>query len=275
MAINMITSQASQQHVHTLRAALGIASSAATQTASSLEEVVAPARGRNETREIKCEWFLDPKQLTSAQRADLEAGTAAVESYWKAVQADAFWCADDQWPMFRCILSALAVRDTLHTIGRSDAMVAPVGVKMVRMRDGRELNVQTIGDPGAPALPTHWNAHMVVQLGDMIFDPSHGQMQRFWNAAPDTAALCRAGKSAEKVSLYEMGKANIVADHCYAHAGFEYRLTYFKLTRSVVRRTSDWGDCPDARPRRRQSLVRSAADLFCTLHPDALDRVAA
>jgi hypothetical protein len=48
------------------------------------------------TREIKCAQFLDVEQLSTAQRADLAVGTAAVEAVWKAVQADPLWSRDDE-----------------------------------------------------------------------------------------------------------------------------------------------------------------------------------
>ncbi|TBE45423.1 hypothetical protein ELH02_14105 [Rhizobium ruizarguesonis] len=228
---------------------------------------LAPERGDPLTRHIECVPCVDIDALSSSQRADLQLGQKVVEAYWKAVQAYSLWCTLEQWPMFRCVRTALAVRDIFHAVGRKDALVAPVGVKLVRMKAGIELDGLLLGDPKAPVLLNKWNAHMVVRLGSIIFDPSHGQMQRSWNAAPDTLAIASKDKCTQKVSLYEMGKANIVTSYRYTHGGFDFDLAYFKLTRSVVERTRDWHDSPDASLKRRQPVVQAAVRLLQETYP--------
>lgn len=226
------------------------------------EAFQAPQRGARYTRPIECVSYADIDTLSPSQRADLLLGQKVVEAYWKAVQADALLCTPDQWPMFRCIRTALTVRDIFHALGRKNAVVDAVGLKLVRMKAGVELNCLLLGDPGAPVLQNKWNAHMVVRLGNFIFDPSHGQIQRFWNAAPDTLAIPVNDKCTKKVSLYEMGKANIVTSHTYAYSGFDFDLTYFKLTRSVADRTRNWQNSPDASLRRRQPVGQAAVEIL-------------
>lgn len=230
--------------------------------ASDTPIFLAPERGDPLTRHIECVACVDHDALSPSQRTDVQLGQKVVEAYWKAVQAYQLWCTPEQWPMFRCVRSALAVRDIFHAVGRKDALVTPVGVKLVRMSAGHELDGLLLGDPKAPVLHNKWNAHMVVRLGSVIFDPSHGQMQRSWNAAPDTLAIACTGKRTQKVSLYEMGKANIVTDYSYSHGGSDFHLTYFKLTRSVAERTRDWNDSPDARLQRRQPVVQAAVEIL-------------
>ena len=178
-------------------------------------------------REIKCAHFLDIEQLSSTQRADLATGAAVVEAVWKAVQADPFWCRPGEWPMGRCILMALVTRDTLQAVGRTDAVVAPMGQRLVGMCGDETPRNITIGCPGGPVGPKAWNAHMVVRLGDIVLDPTCGQTQRYWNAAPDAAALLFERKRGHKVGLDVWGKANVLAQHCYSHAEFEYCVSYF------------------------------------------------
>lgn len=214
------------------------------------------------TRHIQCVPYGDIETLSTVQHADLRFGQKVVEAYWKAVQADPLWCTAEQWPMFRCIRTALAVRDVFHAVGRKDAFIAPVGLKLVRLVAGVEVNCLTIGDPGTAVIRNKWNAHMIVRLGDFIFDPSHGQIQRTWNAAPDALAIPVKSNGIKKVSLYEMGKANAVTHCSFSRGQFDFELTYFKLTRSVVGRTRDWSDSPDASPRRRQSVVQAAVEIF-------------
>ncbi|ANM09247.1 MULTISPECIES: hypothetical protein [unclassified Rhizobium] len=223
---------------------------------------LAPERGDPLTRYIECVPCVDYETLTPSQRDGVQLGKNVVEAYWKAIQSYPLLCAPHQWPMVRCILSALTVRDIFHAIGRADASVAPVGVKMVRMHAGHDLNVMVLGDPGAPVKHNMWNAHMVVQVGNIIFDPTHGQLQRPWNAAPDALAVACARERAPKVSLQEMGKANVVADYRYSRDGYDFAVTYFKLTRSVVERTRDWYDRPDARHERRQPIVKAALEIL-------------
>lgn len=228
---------------------------------------VAPERGNDQTREIKCAPFLDVEQLSPTQRADLAIGTAATEAVWKAVQADPFWVRNGEWPMRRCIFTALTVRDTLHAVGRTDAIVTPVGMKLVQTLGTKKVNVITIGCPGSPIRHNCWPAHMVVRLGDIVLDPTCGQTQRFWNAAPDAAALMFEPKSGRKVELEDWGKANVRAQHCYGHAEFDYCVTYFELTRSIARRIGYWVNTGDANPWRRKSLVQSSARLLQPADP--------
>lgn len=223
---------------------------------------VAPARGKDETREIQCAQFLQVDKLSQTQRADLATGTAAVEAVWKAVQADPFWTSKREWPMSRCILVALTVRDVLHGTGRTDAKVAPIGMIMRQTLDATKLNAIGIGCPGTPVSPSLWPAHMIVQLGDIILDPTCGQTQRFWNAAPDAAALLLERKSGRKVELNGWGNANVKAEHFYTHADFDYRVTYFELTRSISRNSGYWVKTRDAQPEQRKKLVCSAERLL-------------
>lgn len=207
------------------------------------------------TQSITCRPLVDTESLDDRQRADLVIGTAAVEAAWKAVQADPLWANHSL--MRSCILLALIVRDILHGIGRSDAVVMPVGAQLLRYSNRELLNALTIGSPDAPVLPNAWNAHMVVKIGDILFDPTCGQTQRHWNAAPDTAALLfRPGCG--KVSLFEHGEADAIAQFLYNRSGYDYVMTYFHLTPASAKRAVGWEAYKDALPKRRAPLVQSA-----------------
>lgn len=216
---------------------------------------------------IECSPLLDLHTLTAEQHADLRSGKAAVEAFWRAVQADPFWASEGQWPMGRCILGALTVQDILRATGHNVSVI-PVGLQLVRAYRDKKLNMLTVGEPNAPPIRNGWNAHMVVKIGDILLDPTSGQIQRSWNAAPDAAALLFAKSRVAKTSLEELGNANTLAEYQSTLDDFDFRMTYFKLTRSVVRRTRNWGTTADANPERRAKLVEAAVRrLLIENHP--------
>lgn len=235
-----------------------VSDAAAVNSPTSNQSLKSPADDQF-ARSITCLPLLDTESLDDRQRADLVIGTAAVEAAWKAVQADPLWANHSL--MGNCILLALIVRDILHGIGRSDAVVMPVGAQLLRYSNREPLNALTIGSPDAPVLPNAWNAHMVVKIGDILLDPTCGQTQRHWNAAPDTAALLlRPGCS--KVSLFEHGEAGAIAQFRYDRAGYDYVMSYFYLTPPSAKRAEGWHACKDASPKRRAPLVNSALQIL-------------
>lgn len=240
------------------RCADRVSDAAAVNSLTSDQSLKSPADDQV-ARSITCLPLLDTVSLDDRQRADLVIGTAAVEAAWKAVQADARWANHSL--MRNCILLALIVRDILHGMGRSDAVVMPVGAQLLRYSNREPLNVLTIGSPDAPVLPNAWNAHMVVKIGDILFDPTCGQTQRHWNAAPDTAALLLRPECG-KVSLFEHGEADAIAQFRYNRAGYDYVVTYFHLTPASAKRAVGWEAYKDALPKRRAPLVQSALQML-------------
>lgn len=216
---------------------------------------VAPALGHHATRKIECKPHVNEDTLSESEANDLKCGITAVEAVWRSIQSDPHWLAC--WPMNRCILVALMVRDTLRGLGRSDAKVLAVGSQHLQFFGGKLLNSMTTGCPSARKIRGLWNAHMVVRIGDIVLDPSCGQTQRFWNAAPDAAALL-IQSGLKEVSLFEFGEANAVARFRYRHAEFDYEVNYFDLTRAVAKRTTGWEKTQDARPTRRARVVQAA-----------------
>src|SRR5690606_22118166 len=110
---------------------------------------------------------------------------------WQAVEANQNWWDGQGFrPVVNCcVLGALAVRDILHGMGRTDAVVLKSGLHIQRFEGGKPDNSVTIGDPSAPRLPGLVNAHMVVRLGNLIIDPTLGQVRRWWNDLPRSAVI--------------------------------------------------------------------------------------
>ena len=75
--------------------------------ASDTPIFLAPERGDPLTRHIECVACVDHDALSPSQRSDVQLGQKVVEAYWKAVQAYQLWCTPEQWPMFRCVRTAL------------------------------------------------------------------------------------------------------------------------------------------------------------------------
>ncbi|MFS2324077.1 hypothetical protein U2P60_01335 [Brucella sp. H1_1004] len=101
-----------------------------------------------------------------------------------------------------CILGALAVRDILHCMGRTDATVIKSRLHIEVIKGDLPFAV-TIGSPYAPSLPGQWNAHMAVKVGDLIIDPTIGQAKCFWNNLPQSVVFRDNMGAGERVRLTE------------------------------------------------------------------------
>lgn len=211
--------------------------------------------------QFKCVAFVDPNRLTPTQVAALEYGMAAILAFWATVASHPFWRTSSEWPINRCILVALCVRDMLHTAGRTDAEFVRSGFQLRQLTG--ELPYQlTTGSPSARRIRNGWNAHAVVKLGDILLDPTHGQTCRLWNHSPHAAALLISPPEKETIEIEPGCRANVTTMHRYWAKGTHYQMAYFKLPHCVDLRTRNWRNLRDARPERRRSLVHAANATF-------------
>lgn len=212
---------------------------------------------------VTCLRLINPAHLSAIQHADVAEGVSAMEAFWAAVQADPFWLSTEQSPVHRCILAALAVRDILHSCGREDAVVSRCGLEGRRVSGQPHYSVG-IGLPSAPKLQTMWNAHLIVRLGDILIDPSHGQTKRAWNQSPQAVAVLSDLGPKKTITVDAGCDVQVHALHHYPMGGSQYRVAYFKLPRSVDVATRKWRDAPDASHSRRSPLVRAASAMHRT-----------
>ncbi|MGE0768549.1 MAG: hypothetical protein AB7L90_19020 [Hyphomicrobiaceae bacterium] len=201
--------------------------------------------------------FLNTAALSAKQRADLNDGLARMEAFGSAIQADPSLHSESEWPFNRCIYSAFSLRDILHRTGRPDAVLVRSGLD-VRRTSGEFPRILTIGDPSSPRIKRKWNAHLTVRLGDILLDPSFGQTKRPWNHSPHCAAFLVGAPHGHVVNVSDGTEARTTTLHRYSHDGHDYQISYFELLRAVDLRTRKWRNAPDARPKRRQALVRKA-----------------
>ncbi len=205
--------------------------------------------------------FLDRNTLTSQQRLDLRDAISAVSSFWAAVELDPCFSLPTQSPLERCILSALTVRDTLHAVGRRDAITLRSGLDL-RMTTGYPRHSLTIGTPSTPKLEKKWNAHLVVRLGDILVDAVYGQTKRHWNNSPRGAVFLITTPEITEIDVEPGTNANVTTSHRYPFRTGHIQTTYFRLPYSVDFRTRKWRTVPDARLERRSDLVERAAGIY-------------
>src|SRR5690606_33269486 len=88
-------------------------------------------------------------EITNAEHQLVRTALAAIDAFWDAVEQDPQWGSTMNHPINCCILSALAVRDILHGLGRRDAVVLRMGLD-IRVLEGSELpHSISIGNPAA------------------------------------------------------------------------------------------------------------------------------
>lgn len=202
--------------------------------------------------------FISIDQLSACQRVDLKDGLAAMDAFGKAVQAEPRFHSREQQPLYRCILSALTVRDILHRSGRGEAYAMKSGLD-VRQTDDR-CRILTIGDPRSPKIKGMIPAHFVVRLGDILLDPSFGQLRRPWNGLPHCAAFLAGSSEGHTFNIGDGSyEARATTLHRYIDEVREIQIAYFDLPPTMDIRTRHWRSAPDARPARRESLIVSAA----------------
>lgn len=215
-----------------------------------------------------CATFMNIAELSHTQLADLRDGVAAAEALWAAIHATPFWLTKKQWPLIRCILMALSLRDTLHKCGRPDARLIRSGLD-VRQIGGEFPRVLAIGDPSVPRVDSLLNAHLFVQLGDILVDPSFGQTKRPWNCSPRCAAFVVGAPAGHTIDVAPSKHAPTIMLHRYSEEGQDYQISYFKLTRKVELQTRRWRNSPDASPQRRRALVEKAVAIRLAQMADA------
>ena len=216
--------------------------------------------GSIDYNEIKSAVFSNPETVTDVQREDLEQGCSAMSAFWAAAEADAFWRDMAQWPINRCILVALCVRDILRAVGRTEAEEFRTGLEVRKISEApRSIG---IGMPNAAIIENGWNAHMTVRLGDILLDPTHGQTKREWNYSPYTAAFVVNGNPQQRLKISQGFDAYPTVVNYHWSNGCHFRVAYFQLNQAVDRRTRRWKTAPDARPDRRTRLVADAVAIY-------------
>ncbi|MHA6643721.1 hypothetical protein [Mesorhizobium sp. A623] len=203
-----------------------------------------------------------PNDETRKNDPDFLLAQDAVAAFWQAYEKNRLWWSlSSTKPIISCcILSALAVRDILHGVGRCDAEVFRSGLELLSDRpDGGWL---MIGDPMTPVVDGLWPAHMTVKLGDYLIDPVIGQTKRPWNDMPRSMILQADRDPGVPLELGKGGAAKIYTWAFWNDGNADYRLSYFKLTHDIHKRTRDWKSSPDANPERREWIVRDAIALM-------------
>jgi len=201
-------------------------------------------------------------EITNAEHQLVRTALAAIDAFWDAVEQDPQWGSTMNHPINCCILSALAVRDILHGLGRRDAVVLRMGLD-IRVLEGSELpHSISIGNPAAEKVAGCLNAHMIVRLGDFIIDPTIGQTKRFWNEMP-RSAISRAGsRNRSVIDVTPEINAKVLASHETRHENRIYQVTYFKLPYRSERMSRNWKRAADASPERRTHLVKRALSVL-------------
>ena len=204
-----------------------------------------------------CRSFVDDENLSDTQRNDLAVGLAAMNDVWAAIDAGPPPQRPSEYPLYRCIFSALVLRDHLHDTGRTDAQVEVSGIDLRQIAGGEEYSI-TVGSPSAPCLQGLWNAHMTVRLGDFLLDPTSGQTKRPWNCAPWASAFLIGNAGVKTIEIEPNLPVKVTTLHRYQEKDRLFQVAYFRLTRSVRLRTCNWQKSADARSEKRRALVAAA-----------------
>lgn len=191
---------------------------------------------------------------------DLALGISAIDAFWAAIAADSGWETEVP-PLYRCILSALALRDALRNVGRRDAAAIRSGLHIITLQ-GEESRSITVGSPDAKKQPRLCNTHVVVRLGGLLLDPTLGQARRYWNAAPRAGILRYEPAMNEHLQLLSNCRPRVFASHRYWSMRGQLQISYFKLPPKSERMSRDWLNAPDALVERRTSLVDSATAIL-------------
>jgi len=203
---------------------------------------------------------LTTEDLTQHEIVDLNIATAALTAFWQAVEANQNWWHDQGFrPVINCcVLSALAVQDILHGMGHIDAIVVKSGLHLQRFEGGKPYHSVTIGSPSTPSLPGLVNAHMVVKLGNLIIDPTIGQVRRSWNDIPKSAVIKTYIGSGRRLQLTDKCSVHVTAQHTRRSYDHDLVLSYFKPSFTVDRKTRKWRTAPDTNYERRARFVETA-----------------
>jgi len=154
-----------------------------------------------------------------------------------------------------CVLSSLAVRDFLISVGFLDAQVRPVATVMRATRGDETLHSLGIGVPGPrDRSPRHWNGHMVATTGRYLIDTTLYRANRpQWRDLPGMMAL--PFRAPEDVLIY--GGRPFAGATIEVDGGATFELLYLD-TPSNTR----WQDGGDVEERRREAAVAAMREHF-------------
>lgn len=122
----------------------------------------------------------------------------------------------------------------------------------------RQKHQLTIGAPDTPQVHGLLNAHLVVQLDDVIIDPTLEQVRRPWNDLPHIGAFVADVADGRWIDILPGCWVPVIAQGSVVKLGSGCQLSHFKLPRAVARSTRKWTASPDARPCRRREIAEAA-----------------
>lgn len=184
------------------------------------------------------------------------------------------WSRREFLSLGHCILACCALKDVLQALGRCDAILHRCGLNVTAHRAGKLAHWETIGHPEVVPVTHLWNAHMTVRVGNLLVDPTFGQIQTPWRDVPTYAVFDFQQRSRERFVLAGAGKVHLVASAQWWQNGRTYSSRHFCLPRKVDRATKRWQHRPDAQPARRAAMVARAVQLvkegFSTSRPSRM-----
>ncbi|PWK59693.1 hypothetical protein [Aminobacter sp. AP02] len=205
--------------------------------------------------------FSRASTLTLDQRQDVELGLALMRILWRAGVETGAFTLEDVRRRGRCLLVASALVDVFHALGRVDASFHRTGINVRTYHGDAPVSSTTVGHPAAPRISHLWNAHMIVRLGELLFDPTFVQM-----LAPAGPVLHAAvfrhedGGATHRVDGY--GDVEVTACSSWTGNGRIYEARLFRLPRAVDIFTRGWRQRPDALLERRSALIARTLELI-------------
>ncbi len=204
--------------------------------------------------------FVALKSLSGSERQKLEVCSAIMSRLWQAGADTGIFSLEEVRERGRCLLVANAMLAGLHHLGHRDASVLRCGATRTTFASGGQGECITTGHPAVPRDTPLWNAHMVVQWGKHIFDPTFHQFQV--GNEPLVHAAVFESQPRFRFRLHGHGKVD-----GFARAGWWTGIRHsafvlFHLPMSVDRATRNWRGRPDARPELRQALLERMIELL-------------
>lgn len=214
--------------------------------------------------------FASSAKLTPLQLSRIQYGSYLMGRLWQAGQETGVLEVMEVRTMGHCLLAASALVEVLHSLGHTEAAFHRSGLNLSMYRHGELSMTATAGHPSAPPSRQLWNAHMTVRWGDIILDPTFGQLQDDWNSLPLFTTFLLDGTKRDTFELYGFGEVEALASLFWKENDRTFAARLFRLAHKVDVATRKWRDRPDAMPERRAKLVKRALELVAI---DALSKL--
>jgi hypothetical protein len=208
-------------------------------------------------------------KLTPQQLNRIQFGSYLMGCLWRAGQETGTLEVMEVRAMGHCLLAASALVDVLHSLGHTEAAFHRSGLNLSMYRHGELSMTATAGHPSAPQNRQLWNAHMTVRWGDIILDPTFGQLQADWNSVPLFTTFLLDRTKRATFELYGFGEVEAFASLFWKENDRTFAARLFRLPHKVDAATRKWRDRPDAMPERRGRLVQRTLELVAI---DALSK---